>query len=171
MLACDGLVERRDREENKIESKALGWERRTRRENPPAASRFTKVRCFFPVFVLPRCSGVATSPLGRLLSTPYRSQVFWSFEQAGALLFLPILLILLPPPFVSSSPTNPGLSPRLPAGPEPFSILRLFMFFQPLFLSLLFSSLLSAVSTSISKKSSRELFVGKCREPAVLRTG
>jgi len=36
------------------------------------------------------------------------------------------------------------------------------MFFRAL-------SHLSAVSTSISKKSSRELFVGKCREPAVLR--
>lgn len=43
---------------------------------------------------------------------------------------------------------------------------------SPSFLSLRSSALshLSAVSTSISKKSSRELSVGKCREPAVLRT-
>lgn len=48
----------------------------------------------------------------------------------------------------------------------PFSIL-------PSFLPLCSSALshLSGVSTSISKKSSRELFVGKCREPAVLCTG
>lgn len=84
------------------------------------------------------------------------SQVFWSFEQAGALLFLPILLILLPCFRIFPFPPSTRVSYHS------LSFLPSFMFFRAL-------SHLSAVSTSISKKSSRELFVGKCREPAVLR--
>lgn len=53
-------------------------------------------------------------------------------------------------------------SPSARVSYHSLSFLPSFMFFRAL-------SHLSAVSTSISKKSSRELFVGKCREPAVLR--
>lgn len=131
-------------EGSKIESKARmgtrNMENLPRRVSP-------KSDAFFPVF--------ATSPSQPTTLHSSHSQVFWSsFEQAGALLFLPILVILLP------------CSLRLTLSPFPSR-------HSPSFLPLCSSALshLSGVSTSISKKSSRELFVGKCREPAVLRTG
>lgn len=67
-----------------------------------------------------------------------------------------------------SSSLLPSLSLFLSPRP-PLSLLLPFSSFLSLCSSAL--SHLSGVSTSISKKSSRELFVGKCREPAVLRTG
>lgn len=120
----------------------------------PAASRFSKVRCFFPVFV-PGSRDV--SPSTDSLLVPLSS-------------VLVVRASWCPPvsPYTRHSSSPLSLSPPLPLPVilPPFSIL-------PSFLPLCSSALshLSGVSTSISKKSSRELFVGKCREPAVLCTG
>lgn len=128
----------------------------------PAASRFTKVRCFFPVSMLLLPESRDVSP-----SLP-PSHPFSLYSSTAPLVPLSSVLVVraswCPPvsPYTHSS----SLLSYLPLPPSarviPFSILPSFMFFRAL-------SHLSAVSTSISKKSSRELFVGKCREPAVLR--
>lgn len=145
---------RRDkREQNSERRRGMGNMGNLPRRVSPKSDAFFQFPCS-------SCQRVATFLSPRSLPSTLRpllsshSQVFWSFEQAGALLFLPILLILLPCFRIYPSPPT--------ARVIPFSILPSFMFFRAL-------SHLSAVSTSISKKSSRELFVGKCREPAVLR--
>lgn len=120
-----------------------------------------KSDAFFPVFVLLPARSRDVFPLHSSTLYSSCSQVFWSFEQAGALLFLSTLLILL------LCALSLSLSRRLPPSTRParYSIRPSFLYVLPP------SSHLSAVSTSISKKSSRELFVGKCREPAVPRCG
>lgn len=52
VLACDELVEGKDREENKIESKARGWERGTRRE-PACRVAFHQSQMLFSSFRAP----------------------------------------------------------------------------------------------------------------------
>lgn len=128
----------------------------------PAASRFTEVRCFFPVFMLllPESRDVSSLPPPfPLLFDPSTRLALKCFGRSSKL--VPSGFSLYSSFFFPAFVSSPSL-PVPPARVIPFSILPSFMFYRAL-------SHLSAVSTSISKKSSRELFVGKCREPAVLR--
>lgn len=115
---------RRDRRGGKIESKARvgtrNMENLPRRVSP-------KSDAFFQF----SCRGVATFPPQPTLYSS-RSQVFWSFEQAGALLFLPILVILLPRSLFRRPSPSPSSSRRSPS-------------FLPSFLYVLPPSLISRV--------------------------
>lgn len=141
------------------ESKIVSGDMRDGEHGKPAASRFTKVRCFFPVFILlPESRDVSLPPSSLLSLYSSTLPTLKCFGRSSKLVPSGFSLYssFFFPAFVSS-PFRP-----FPARVIPFSILPSFMFFRAL-------SHLLAVSTSISKKSSRELFVGKCREPAVLR--
>lgn len=141
----------RDKREQNREQSADGNEE----HGEPAVSRFSKVRCFFPVFVLgSRDVSPSTDSLLVPLSSVLVVRASWClpvspYTRHSSFLLSSLSLSLSPPPPLSSS-----------------------FYYSPSFLPLCSSVLshLSGVSTSISKKSSRELFVGKCREPAVLCT-
>lgn len=143
-----GNERNRDRREQNREQSADGNEE----HGEPAASRFSKVRCFFPVFVPgSRDVSPSTDSTRPTLKCFGRSSKLVPCFSLYSSFFFPALVSL----FLSPCP--------------PLSLLLPFSSFLPLCSSAL--SHLSGVSTSISKKSSRELFVGKCREPAVRRTG
>lgn len=140
VLACDELAEGKDREENKIESKARGWERETRRE-PACRVAFHQSQMLFSSFrapallwsrdVSPRPTTLYSVPLSSVLVvraswcppvspyTPHSSSLLSSLR-------------LLP---------TPASHPDHPLTPNP--VLRPFMFFQLLsLLSFLLSFLL-----------------------------
>lgn len=110
------LWEGKDREENKIESKARGWERGTRRE-PACRVAFHQSQMLFSQF---SCSRAALESR-RLPSADYSllRTALKCFGRSSKL--VPSCFSLYSsfffPAFVPPSPTDPSLSPRPPANP------------------------------------------------------
>lgn len=113
----------RDRREQNREQSVDGNEENLPRRVSPKSDAFFQFSC----------RGVATTSPSQPTLYSSHSQVFWSFEQAGALLFLPIFVILLPCSRLSLSLSLPSPLPSpFPSVLLPFSILPSFMFFRPL---------------------------------------
>lgn len=164
--ACGGKGQRREQNREQSARMGTGNTERTRlpRRVSPKSDAFFQFSCSRAALESRRLPSASTTLYSVPLSSVLVVRASWCPPVSPYTPHSSSLLSSLP------SPTDPSLSPpRPPANPEP-SFVPLCSSSSSLS-SLSCSRFSSAVSTSISKKSSRELFVGKCREPAVLRTG